>query len=100
MRKLEEFTEDEFNKLQSTGMMWEFYPDAPLNYSDLKTLQKPEPLENIDFSKLINSCKSLVNNIDSNPFREYADDKYCIYEEAMRTIFGGKYFEWHNNKVK
>ena len=28
-----DYTEEDFNKLKSTGMLWEFHPDAPMEFT-------------------------------------------------------------------
>ena len=41
MKRLETFTEEEYEKLKASGMFWEIYPDATGNYaSDTKPREK------------------------------------------------------------
>ena len=35
-KKLTDLTEHQFNKLKEMGHLWEFYPDAPETYKELK----------------------------------------------------------------
>ena len=37
-KKLTELTEKEFFTLKATGMLWEFYPEAPFSYDDIKKM--------------------------------------------------------------
>ena len=34
MKKLEDVTLEEFESLKQSGMLWEFYPDAPENWDE------------------------------------------------------------------
>jgi hypothetical protein len=36
MKRLTDLTEEEFNKLKEMGFLWEFYPDAPELFKDIK----------------------------------------------------------------
>ena len=47
--KLTDLTEEEFNKLKQSGMLWEFYPDSTDNY---KETMKNKAYEN----SLIQKC--------------------------------------------
>lgn len=35
-KNLSELTEEEFKRLKGTGFLWEFYPEAPEFYKDIK----------------------------------------------------------------
>lgn len=37
-KKLVDLTNEEFNKLKELGLLWEFYPDAPSTYQEIKTV--------------------------------------------------------------
>lgn len=44
MKKLTDLTIIEFNELKDSGMLWEFYPNAPEFYDEIKqsALDKPQ----------------------------------------------------------
>ena len=35
-KKIEDFTEEDWDVLEETGMLWELYPDAPETWSELQ----------------------------------------------------------------
>ena len=94
MKQLKDLTEKEFNNLKNIGMLYEFYPDAPETYEEIKGKNINMLNDNdINLSKLKNILKNYVENIIKN--KEYPDDdiNHYIYETVLETFYGNNIFE-------
>jgi len=56
---------------------------------------QPKPLAEIDWNKVMDQCKRVVDELAINHFED-EDAKEYIYEEVMKAIYGEKIFEWIN----
>lgn len=56
----------------------------------------PKPVENMDFSGVINICKGHISDIKNH--EEDDDSKHYIYEAAMEAVFGSSVFDWINKQ--
>ena len=86
VKPLEQLTEQEFKTLKHIDMLKTIYPDAPDNFKEIKP-EVPEPLENPDYTNLIDTCKGYLKELND---KGYANEDYShyIFEEAMNAIFG------------
>lgn len=98
VKSLEELTDKEFNTLKESGMLKIIYPDAPDNFNELNP-EVPVPIENPDFSSLIETCKSVMLGIEKNGCMDDDDDHY-VYEAAMMAIYGKDVWVYINKKVR
>lgn len=98
VKPLHELSEEEFNSLKKVGMLRTIYNDAPLNYKDINP-EVPVPIENPDFSDLIDTCKSVMSGIEKNGYME-DDDRQYVYESAMGAVFGKDVWVYINKKVR
>lgn len=57
----------------------------------------PEPLENPDFSELIECVKNGVQEMIN---KQYEDDDFShfVYEAAMEAVYGKGFFDWRNKQ--
>ena len=56
----------------------------------------PKPLDNPDFSRLINMAKKEIEHLINEGYASKDFDHY-VYEEAMTAIYGKDYWKWRNN---
>ena len=82
MKKIEELTDSEINKLNDIGMLYELYPE-------LNEKEKIKLIENPDISKLRMIAEGYVKQIIKSG--EYPDDDYDHYSlETLLTTFYGE----------
>lgn len=60
----------------------------------------PKPIENPDFSNLVNQCNQYITDLSERIFPgEDGDFKEYIFEEAMKAVYGKNVFAWVNEKL-
>lgn len=59
-------------------------------------LNKPQPLQNPDFSELITLCQYHLNSIEKNGPNDDSDKEHYIYETALEAVFGQDVWQWIN----
>ena len=60
----------------------------------------PQVKKNIDWSAVINMAEEERDAILSGEYRDSSDFRHFLYEEVMKAVFGNKYFDWHNKRVR
>lgn len=60
--------------------------------------ERPRPLKSLQVQKLIDICDAHIESMETGEYHDDDDSKHYIYEEAMKTVFGPKIFEWMNKK--
>lgn len=71
-----------------------------LNYNIEAPKEKPEqrkPLENIDFTRLINICKEYMEFYESEEYHEDNDFTHYITSTAMECVFGNDVYDHINS---
>jgi hypothetical protein len=66
-------------------------------------MEKPKQLEDqeIDLKKLKEICQEYADFVDNNEeYHEDNDYDQYVFEVAMETIFGEKFFDWHNKQLE
>ena len=63
-------------------------------------MEKPKVKEEIDLTNLIKTCQNILNNIESGQYHEddCLDNRYYVYTEAMKAIFGDNVSDYINSK--
>lgn len=64
-----------------------------------KKMQRPHPVENPDFSKLIKNLENRMDDIVNDKYHDDDDDFYYVWEEAMKAVYGKDVFDWWNKNV-
>jgi len=83
MKKLHEFTEEEYNKLKASGFLWEFYPEATGEWGKDSY---NGPITPPTLNDVLNSlCYEFTNTNYCNQFTNCAD---CIFNTK------GNFLEW------
>ena len=62
-----------------------------------RTSDRPAPLENPDFSRLLKTCEAVMNDYERDGRSK--DNGHYIYEEAMQAVYGDNVFEWINQVI-
>ena len=97
-KRLEDLTEEEFEKLKEAGILRSIYPNAPPKYSPLRKPASPEPLLNPDFSGVTDLCKQYIQLVEDRTGDEDKSDlKQYIFEEAMTAVYGKDIFDKYIN---
>ena len=74
MKELKSLTEEQFNDLKKIGMLKVLFPNAPENFSEVIS-RRPEPLENPDFSTLLDACDGYLADVQKLEYWwRYLDD--------------------------
>lgn len=60
--------------------------------------KKPEPKEEIDWSKLIECVKEGVTILDEEGY-EQNDFEHYVFEAAMTAVYGDEIWDWWNKKL-
>lgn len=60
------------------------------------TKQGPPMVSDPDWSGVIATAKSVVDEILNGSYHEDNDDKHYMYEEAMQAVYGKDFFDWMN----
>lgn len=65
-----------------------------------KPMTKPErkPLNQIDFTELIDMCQQYIDFVDSDEYHEDNDYKYYVFEKSMEAVFGESVWDFINNR--
>ena len=58
----------------------------------------PKVLDNMDWSKVVGLADNVKDQMVERGMYDEDYDHY-IFEEVMRTVFGPKYFDWHNKFI-
>lgn len=58
----------------------------------------PKPLPNPDFSGVLTTAQSVVNEVAKEHYSDEDNASY-IFEAVMKAIYGDKYWDWHNTMV-
>lgn len=93
MKKLDQLTEAEFNKLKDTGLLNTIYPDAPDKWIDIKG-KRPLPKFLIDLKKIIAITE---NHMDEIATGNEVDDTYLV-DDLLKIVYGQNVFEWINKQ--
>lgn len=64
-----------------------------------KRLEVPKPLENPDFTSLIEIAKNHIEAISNNGFSD-EDSDHWFYEAVMECVYGKSVWKWINNKTE
>jgi hypothetical protein len=64
-----------------------------------KSIQRPHPVENPDFSGVIKQLEETMDEIVAGTYHSDNDDKQYIWEEAMTIVYGKDIFKWYNENV-
>ena len=64
-----------------------------------KKARKPKPVENPDFSTLIETCQKNIDFLVTEGGDD-SDWEYWIYEAAMEAVFGKVVWDWINERVR
>ena len=60
-----------------------------------KEVQRPTPVENPDFSSLIEILEESMNEIVAGSYNSNNhDDEHFVWEEAMQAVYGDDVFDW------
>lgn len=100
---------DRINMIEKTGRVAAKEILKTLTKEDrdciLKELQKEEieetkvlPINNPDFTKLIETCESVIKDIAEQGYSK--DQKQWVYESAMECIYGSGCWGWINKHDK
>lgn len=85
--------------MSKTGLRSYSDDELKAELEDRKSIDKqpPKPLENPDFTLLINT---VVDGVARMVEDQYEDDdlKEYIYESAMTCIYGKSFFDWNNRQ--
>jgi Fe-S cluster assembly iron-binding protein IscA len=67
---------------------------------ELKEINKPKFIEDYDCSKLIETCKEYIDQINNRDYvTEDNDIRLFVFEDAMNCFYGKNIWEWiKNNK--
>lgn len=57
----------------------------------------PKPIDNPDFASLREVVVRFINQCVEDQF-QHDDMKAFIYEEAVKAVYGEKFFEWRNKQ--
>ena len=63
-----------------------------------KEVQRPQPVENPDFSRLIKQLEENMDNIVKGNYSDDDDDHYA-WESLMQCVYGKDIFNWYNENV-
>lgn len=95
-KALNQLTREEFEKLQTTGILRDIYPDSPSEYDEIEGI-KPlmKTTKSIDVQKIRAACAVFMEVFDLNPL---ADDLWeyqqMLFEEALKAVYGDKIIEY------
>ena len=65
-----------------------------------KTVQRPHPVENPNFSTLIGNLEETMDSIVDGTYHEDNDDTQYVWEDAMKEVYGKDVFDWFNENIK
>lgn len=68
-------------------------------HEEEKIESMPAPLENPDFSSVIELCKNQILEMTKADYCEDNDSDHYIYEAAMQAIYGKDVWEWINKQI-
>ena len=64
-----------------------------------KRSEVPKPLENPDFTSLIEIAKNHIEEISNDGFSD-EDSDHWFYEAVMEAVYGNKVWEWINKNSR
>ncbi len=95
MKKLEELTQKEFKKLQSSGLLKTIYPDTPEDYVHTLIKDVPQSAEVIDLEPILKMTDAYIKGIANGEYQK-EDFEHYLYETVMMTFYGTDIFDWIN----
>lgn len=60
----------------------------------------PHPVPNPDLKRLIEACDEYLQEVGEYGYGTSSDLKQWIYEEALKSIYGEKVFNWINKQMR
>ena len=84
------------------GEVFQDSPDCYINPAEFPAIfqlidEKPTPIENPDFRKLIDMAKLELEQVENKTERTM--HSYFYYEQVMLAVFGEDVFKWINSKI-
>jgi len=88
--------------LEDDTFLWEISDKYSIPLDAVKEIltgkdETPEPIENPDYSFLIDTCKAYVEEVKNGV--SDSDTRHYIFEAAIGAIYGKDFWKWNNSRM-